>query len=404
MKRKKILSILLVLTMICLCACGGGTHAGTDEKEDHQQEQQGETDNKENTGEQNTEKDNTEPEKKEELPPEKKSAIEPAKETEAKYLEIEDNIKVRLTRINTEKNKNAEALLELAYEALLDLRSGADVTALYSVPIGLALQSSSFDPVIIETSDSEIEKDRIFMVPFVAGENTSLLGFFRESEVTGSNYRDAAIKVRDDSEKNIIRALGFDKEGYEVKFDVLRINGCNISAPSETFKAIYDVTTQKYFNVMFAGWYTKDTDEDDFIEKDHQRFYRVPEKGVDSIKDLETYLKGSFTDEMTQVIMGKLNEKLYIEDDGKLYYLTASIGGAEDIQSIEPKYLAMNSSKTSAFLLIECKKAQYDDKNEKIIGTKYEEYMFAFKKADNQWKCSNYQDIPFGIVGWQAML
>jgi len=332
---------------------------------------------------------NKEEEKKEETV-EKIDPLEHVEEDKI-ILTTDGGEKFELSRIESTNRSDADALLQIAVQALEKTNLSAEIRGLYFVPTGLAGNIYSYDPIMIKTDSDDINSDPLFMTILMNEENKFLLGTFRESDLTDKNYRNGSIALYENLISGLYTKLGLSDEDV-VNFDITKLIGLDLKDVSNDFKKLYNDAAEHYSKVMLAMW---DGDYSNTIQVNGMDYPEIIGQNFTGLASLNTYLQESFTKEVSDAIMAAVDSNIYTEVGGKLYYAPIGMGGNIFIQSIEPKLMADNG--LGIYMIVECEVASDVDSDFNFIGIHKEDYLFEFVKENDFYKCSKFIDIPFGM-------
>lgn len=152
-----------------------------------------------------------------------------------------------------------------------------------------------------------------------------------------------------------------------------------------------DEVYELYFKAREAyEWFDMTTipfDSEKYIEVDNWMHFEVVQPGINSKKDLEDYLNGIFTEDITEELMNLAPDR-FIESDGKLYVVPAD-RGASAIVGDETYEIIREADD---FIIFKVTVEIYNDPNVKEVIA-YEEYQFFLGFTNKGWRFLN-----FGLV------
>lgn len=295
-----------------------------------------------------------------------------------------------VTRIHTGNCDEAGRLLDHAYKALENLGITANVESIYETSLGLAAGDFSFDPHIIDTDDSEIDKDPVVMIVLNNADGYCVLvSQFRLSKA-GNDLQNHCCETFEACGQKVLKDAGLTAEDIAVNFTPQELTGLTLKAVSEEYRELYDEAFERYLNTVTGCW---DSDPNDYIRVNNIPYYRVLNPGINSLADVKTYLEEYFTARVADYIMSAVAPFIYVEANGHLYYTGVGVGEAIDIEDIRPRYVA--ETDTRLYMIVELVRLEMDDHWEFTGGRTYYENLFVFNREDGKWKCNRFHDIVF---------
>ncbi len=325
-------------------------------------------------------------------PQDPKDVISGPAQTDAGFITDAYAGDVRLSHITLSSYPDsAEALLDFAYQALESVFSKAKVTALYEVPLGLAGQYSSFDPVLIKTDSEEFNKDPLFMVPLCSMNGFSLIGTFFGSDVENGNYVAKCEEIHTFFINTLLSKNGLLGKDIRIEFSGDKLHELELKPASEEFIRLYQAANERLLTfytgdvISDNGWQTADEDGR----------CKVDLYNLKSLDDVKNWVGEYFTEELVNLAVN--DNDAYIEKNGALWTYPAGIGDNMSIENIRPKFMAQKNDSTMA-LIVELTRIEFDESWDNITGRHYEEYYFELTNTPQGWKFSDFKDVCFGFI------
>ncbi len=385
---KKITAILLILLLaFSLCACKDGEGSGNNNPPVNPPSPPGGQTDPVKPSDPSDPGHNTDPAEFH-----REDAIQVSKEQTPRFLKDEMAGDVLLTHIDVKSYPNdAQTLLDLAYQALESVYFKANVKAMYEVPLGLAGQFSSFDPVLIETDNAALNEDPLYMVPLQNEDGYKLIGTFFESDVKDNDHISACSDVYNFFINSILSENGLLRSDTQIMFNAVKLSNLKLKPVSAEFADLYHAANERILD-FFTGNVISD---DGWQNVDADGRCKVDLYGLKSLADVKKWLGEYFTEDIAAFAMAKTDS--YIEKNGALWAYPAGIGDNMSVEDFRPKFMAQKDEST-AVLLVELTRIEFDSSWDNITGRHFEEYYFELTKTPQGWKFSDYTDVCFGFI------
>ncbi|MBR0481282.1 MAG: hypothetical protein IJJ48_02285 [Firmicutes bacterium] len=362
---KKLLALLLALVMLFACACDGGKNGSKDDRYD---------------------------------------AIKPGDEEAVTLYDSTLNQTLTLTKVTTESREDASDLLDVIYAYLESLGISAKVKSLYTIPFGLAGNWNEYLPVKVFFEDESVSPIYVIVLKdgtkYTAG--LTAMASFRDADVANSEYFNKTLSCIDNWEALLKEALGFQGSDKSIFFPITMTRDLAFATPSDNDKKLYEETNSRYYKYMLALWYD---DMGESVQINGLWYQPLNRDDIKSRDDLREYLAGVFTEKNVEGIKASRPElesgdyPVYYEYDGKLYVAGIGMGGPEDLESVELKYVAQQ--RDYLFFIVEATRADRNWNSStdswETTNRHYQEFMYIYEKPVDSWLCDYYTDISFGF-------
>ena len=302
--------------------------------------------------------------------------------------------------IDTKANEDAEDYLNLCYAYLESLGIGAQIKAMYAIPMGIANEYHDTFPVKIIFTDEAVAPIYLVIlrdnIEYTKG--ISCIGSFRDDDVSNEEYFNKVIAIDDALVTKLNAAIGSGGSEYNIFFPIKMTANLKFSAPSEADTKLFENAANVYFKYAFASWYDTLSEDATYINGNY--YQKLTHPDIKTIADFDTFLGKAFTAKVTTEIkdMAGMTEgsyPIYVEQDGAVYIAPMGMGGPEGLESVKPKFVAVKDDST-LFMVVEATWHELDD-DWNPISTYYSDHLYVFVKDDGgAWKCDRYEDIPFG--------
>ena len=365
---KKTIAIILVLTMLFACGCGGGSEAP--QKDDRY------------------------------------DAVKPAENEEAVTLyDSTLDQTFTLSRVTTSSREDAQQMLDVIYAYLESLGITAKIKSLYTIPFGLAGQYADNIPVKVYFSDENVAPAYVMVlkdsIEYTKG--MSAMGSFRDADISNNEYFNKCLAIIDAYSAKLKEALGFARSDVEMYFPSIMTRDLSFALPSEKEKSLYGETNSRYYKYMLALW-SNDFGEPEYI--DGMYYQPLNRDDIKKKDDLGTFLGGVFTQDNVDMIRNARPDlesgsyPIYYEHNGKLYVAPIGMGGPEDLESVELKYTAQKGD--YLFFIVEATRVERNWDTWEVTSRNYQEFIYVYEKSGDSWLCDHFVDISFGF--YQTML
>ena len=356
---RKVLSLLLVLSMLFVFAsCGGGDKADS-----------------------------------------KNDIIKPSSSEEDIYLYDSTWGNIKLLRVTTDSRPDAEELLELIMKYLASLGIDAEIKALYAVPTEAEDYAEGTLPVKVYFKDGSIDPVYVTVMidktKYTPGKLCT--GSYRDSDVVNDEYLLKSFEQNSAYAEKLADGIGIGNKRTDISgvfFPIFMVRDLSFELPSESHSKLMSDTIATYEKYVHAEWYNET--QEGGVTIDGWLYQKIISDTIKSYEDLKAFRMRSFTEfvaDEIEVIFGmtKGEHPIYLEKDGAIYIMPIGMGGPLGYRGAKVKYVAEKDG--YLFMLIEGEWTDFDDDfNPTAPYYTYDMYVYE-KDASGAWKCDSYADI-----------
>ncbi len=356
---KKILALLLVLSMLfTLAACGGES-----KKDD------------------------------------KSKIIGPSASEEDIYLHDNTWGDIKLIRVTTASRNDAEELLDLITDYLTSLGMTSKIKSLYIIPNVSEdyAEETLFVRVYFEDSSVDYVYVSIHVDKTKYNPGKICVGSFRDADVKNEEYINTAFEKTGDYADKLANDLGIGSKRTDVSgifFPLYMTRDLSFELPAESHEKLMRETMDAYDKYVHAGWSSES--EPGGVSIDGMYYQKIVSDTIKSYDDLRNFRMTYFTEFVADEIEARFgmtegDHPIYLEKDGALYFCPIGMGGPFGYKGPKVKYVAEKDG--YLFMLIEGEWTDFDDDYNPT--TPYYTYdMFVYEKdTSGTWKCDCYEDI-----------